>query len=138
MKIAQKLLEEIVAHAVENPKVECCGIVAVEVGEDGTKTATHVYRATNIHDTYLKFEIDPKEQMRIEAAIDEAEWSFGAIYHSHTRSEPRPSQTDIAFAAGMPGIEWIIVGLAGEEPEVRSWLIEGADVKRVPLTEPSS
>ncbi len=37
---------------------------------------------------------------------------LGAIYHSHTRSEPYPSQTDVNFAAGWPGVEWIIVGVA--------------------------
>ena len=42
-------------------------------------------------------------------------WEIGAIYHSHVRSEPYPSQTDIGFAAGWPGVEWIIVGLAGGE-----------------------
>jgi proteasome lid subunit RPN8/RPN11 len=138
MRIAQKLLDEIVAHALENPKVECCGIVAVEVGDDGTRTATHVYRAKNIHETYLKFEIHPKEQMEIEAEIDEAEWSFGAIYHSHTRTEPKPSQTDVAFAANMPGVEWIIVGLAGDEPKVRSWLINDAEVSEVELEDARS
>ena len=51
---------------------------------------------------------------------------MGAIYHSHVRSAPYPSQTDIGFAANWPGVEWIIVGLKdGEAPEVRSYLIEG-------------
>ena len=36
--------------------------------------------------------------------------SVGAIYHSHTRSEPYPSQTDINFAANWPGALWLIVG----------------------------
>ena len=41
-------------------------------------------------------------------------WELGAIYHSHIRTAPYPSQTDINFAANWPGVEWIIVGLAGE------------------------
>jgi hypothetical protein len=52
------------------------------------------------------------------------------------RSEPYPSQTDIGFAASWPGVEWIIVGLAGvEQPNVRSYLIDGADVREAPLEE---
>ncbi len=39
--------------------------------------------------------------------------SSARIYHSHTRSEPYPSQTDVNFAAHWPGVEWLIVGLAG-------------------------
>ncbi len=59
---------------------------------------------------------------------------LGAIYHSHVRSAPYPSQTDIGFAANWPGVEWIIVGLAGgEAPEVRSYLIEDGQVREVAL-----
>jgi proteasome lid subunit RPN8/RPN11 len=135
MKIASDLLAQIVAHALENPDIECCGLVAVESGEDGVKAATRVYRATNVHESALRFEIHPKELYRLNAAIEEAGWEIGAIYHSHVRSEPKPSQTDITFAAKMGEIEWIIIGLADGEPEVRSYVIDGADAKQVALTE---
>lgn len=139
MNIAGSLLEEIVGHALENPKIECCGLVAVEPFVDGDRTtATRVYRAVNVHATALKFAIDPEEQFKINREIEEAGWEIGGIYHSHVRSAPKPSQTDINYAAHMGPIEWIIVGLAGDEPEVRSWLIDGAEVKEVSLTEPSS
>jgi proteasome lid subunit RPN8/RPN11 len=138
MKIAAELLAEIVAHAQEVPKIECCGVVAVAapdgVGNAGARTATRVYRAENIHASALKFEIDPMELFRLNGAIEEAGWEIGAIYHSHVRSAPYPSQTDIGFAASWPGVEWIVVGLAsGEQPEVRSYLIDGAEVSEVTL-----
>ena len=69
-------------------------------------------------------------------AIDEFEdagWEMGAIYHSHTHTEPYPSQTDINFARNWPGVEWVIVGLADGEPEVRCYLIEDGEVTEVPL-----
>ncbi|HEX4466499.1 MAG TPA: M67 family metallopeptidase [Solirubrobacteraceae bacterium] len=133
MKIASQLLDEIVAHAQENARIECCGVVAVAPpADDGTKTATRVYRAENIHASALKFEIDPMELLRVNNAIDDEGWEIGAIYHSHVRSAPYPSQTDIGFAASWPGVEWIIVGLAsGEQPLVRSYLIDGPDVREV-------
>jgi proteasome lid subunit RPN8/RPN11 len=137
MKIASDLLEQIVAHALENPAIECCGVVAVEASEvSGEPTATRVYRTENIHASALKFEIDPMELLRVSNAIDDEGWEIGAIYHSHVRSEPYPSQTDIGFAAQWPGVEWIIVGLAGgAAPQVRSYLIDGADVKQVAVAE---
>jgi [CysO sulfur-carrier protein]-S-L-cysteine hydrolase len=65
-------------------------------------------------------------------AIEDAGAKPGAIYHSHTRSEPYPSQTDVNFAAGWPGVEWIIVGLSkNSEPVVRSYLIEDGDITEV-------
>jgi proteasome lid subunit RPN8/RPN11 len=72
--------------------------------------------------------------LALSEAIEDEGWEIGAIYHSHVRSKPYPSQTDIGFAAGWPGLEWIIVGLAaGEQPNVRSYVIDGAQVREVAL-----
>jgi [CysO sulfur-carrier protein]-S-L-cysteine hydrolase len=131
VRISRTLLDELIAHAGEDPKIECCGLVAVEDGIG--KRAVRVYRAENIHASALKFEIDPMEQLKLTNTIEEQGWEIGAIYHSHVRSEPYPSQTDISFAANWPGLEWVIVGLAGEETEVRCYLIEGGEVREVPL-----
>ena len=58
---------------------------------------------------------------------------LGAIYHSHTRTEPRPSQTDINFAKLWPDVLWIIVGLAGSEADVRTWRIDDGRVSDAEL-----
>jgi proteasome lid subunit RPN8/RPN11 len=134
MRIAPELVEQIVAHSLEDPRIECCGVVAVAQGDDGERTATRVYRAHNAHASALRFEIAPMELYELNETIDGEGWEIGAIYHSHVRSEPYPSQTDIGFAAGWPGLEWIIVGLTdGEQPKVRSYVIDGADVREVAL-----
>ena len=154
MKIAQELVDEIVAHALEIPKIECCGVVAVRPSDadatdavatpdapdaavpDGEKVATNVYRAENVHASSLKFEIGPKELYELNEAIEEQGWEIGGIYHSHVRSEPYPSQTDIGFAAKWPGVEWIIVGLADPAaPEIRSYLIEEGTVGEVEIAQ---
>ncbi len=142
MRISADLLEQVVAHALEIPKIECCGVVAVRPldldAPDGEKVATRVYRAENVHASALKFEIAPMELFALNETIEDEGCEIGAIYHSHVRSEPYPSQTDIGFAAGWPGLEWIIVGLAsGEQPKVRSYLIDGAEVGEVALEEPA-
>ena len=147
MKISKQLLDELVAHALEDPKNEVCGVVAVtpeqavadqQVNQAGmtdrAARAVDVHRAVNVHASPLKFEIDPAELLALYHAIEGAGGELGAIYHSHVRSAPYPSQTDIGFAANWPGVEWIIVGLsAGEAPEVRSYLIEGGKVREVAL-----
>ena len=68
------------------------------------------------------YEIDSSDLFRIQMAIDDAGLDLGAIYHSHPRSEPVPSQTDINLAS-YPDAEYIIVGLKGAEPDVRSFTI---------------
>ena len=64
--------------------------------EDGR--AIEVYPAVNAAASPLRYEIDPADQYRIEMAIEGAGRDLGAIYHSHTRSEPYPSQTDVNLA----------------------------------------
>jgi [CysO sulfur-carrier protein]-S-L-cysteine hydrolase len=138
MNISGELLGELVAHVLEDPGNEVCGVVAVEsAGADtpGSAHAVHVHRAVNVHASPLKFEIDPGELLRLYTAIEDDGQTFGAIYHSHVHSRPYPSQTDINFAANWPGLEWIIVGLASGEPEVRSYLIEAGQVREVPIGE---
>jgi proteasome lid subunit RPN8/RPN11 len=136
MNISAELLGEVVAHALEDPRNEVCGVVAVEPGPPAR--AVRVHRAVNIHASPLKFEIDPKELLELWNACQQDGSELGAIYHSHVRSEPYPSQTDVNFAANWPGVEWVIVGLAtGQEPEVRSYLINEAQIEEVGLSEPA-
>jgi proteasome lid subunit RPN8/RPN11 len=137
MKISQELVDEIVAHALEDPGNEVCGVVAVT--EEETPEARRVLRAVNVHASPMKFEIDPGELLALYSSIEAEGHELGAIYHSHVRSPPYPSQTDVNFAANWPGVEWIIVGLAaGAEPEIRSYLIEDGQIREVAIAEPGS
>ena len=123
MRISSHLYDELVDHAREEAPNECCGMIASRDGQ-----AVEVYRATNAAASPLRYEIDGTEQYRIQMQIDDQDLELGAIYHSHTRTEPSPSQTDISFAAGWPGVLWVIIGLVSAEPEVRTWRIDGAHV----------
>ena len=127
MRIARSLLDEIVEHAVRDAPNECCGVVA---SRDGAVTAVHA--TENLAASPFRFEIDGLELMRLIDAIEDAGEQLVAIYHSHTRSEPYPSQTDVNFAALWPGVEWLIVGVSkNAEPEVRSYLIDGGRITAV-------
>lgn len=128
MRIAPELYDEIVAHARAEAPNECCGMIA---SQDGN--AMKVYRTTNVAASPLRFEIDPREQFEIDNEIQAADLDLGAIYHSHTRTEPEPSQTDINFAAWWPGVLWIIVGLANGTAEVRTWQIADGKVTEAEL-----
>ena len=123
MRISQALVDDMVAHAREDNPNECCGLVSSGEGE-----AVTVYRTTNTEASVFRFVIDPSEQLRIYNEIEDAGLDLGAIYHSHTRSEPYPSQTDINFAKDWPGVLWIIIGLANGDPEVRTYEIRDGQV----------
>jgi proteasome lid subunit RPN8/RPN11 len=127
MRISRELLDEMVAHAAQDAPNECCGMIATRDGE-----AVTVHRATNAAASPLRYEIDGAEQYRIQMAIDDADLDLGAIYHSHTRSAPYPSQTDINLAF-YPEALYVIIGLAGEEPDVRAFQIRDGQVSDAEL-----
>jgi proteasome lid subunit RPN8/RPN11 len=129
MRISRSLIDQMVAHAREEAPNECCGMVAAENGR-----AVEVYPAGNAAASPLKYEIDSEDLIRVIRTIDDAGRALGAIYHSHTRSDPFPSETDInlAFLRGTdeplwPGTAYIIVGVASPEPEVRAFSIPSRD-----------
>lgn len=134
MVIARAMLDDVIAHAREEYDAECCGMIAYSPAVDGRgPEAARVHRARNVYASRKRFEIDGKELLHTMEEFESSGWDLGAIYHSHTHTDPYPSQTDINFAANWPGLEWVIVGLAGEQPDVRCYLIEGAQVRAVEL-----
>jgi [CysO sulfur-carrier protein]-S-L-cysteine hydrolase len=128
LRISRQLLGELVAHARAEAPNECCGIVAAR---DGRAVAVH--RTRNIHASPLRFEMDPAEQLRVLDEIEDAGLELGAIYHSHTRSEPVPSLTDVNLARWWPEPLWVIVGLEHDEPDVRAWRIVDGTVSEAAL-----
>jgi proteasome lid subunit RPN8/RPN11 len=127
MRISRDLYDEMIAHARADAPNECCGMIASRDGE-----AIKLYPAENAAASALRYEIDGAEQYRIQMAIDDADLDLGAIYHSHTRSAPYPSQTDINLAF-YPEALYVIVGLAGEEPDVRAFEIRDGQVSDAEL-----
>ena len=127
MRIPRALLDEIIAHARADAPNECCGMIAARDG-----TAITLHPARNAAASPLRYEIDGMEQYRIQSAIEDAGHDLGAIYHSHTRSAPLPSQTDINLAF-YPDALYIIVGVAGEEADVRAWRIADGSVEEAGL-----
>jgi proteasome lid subunit RPN8/RPN11 len=127
LRISRQLLDDVIAHAREDAPNECCGMIASRDGE-----AVVVHRATNTAASPFRYEMDGMEQYRIQTEIDDAGHELGAIYHSHTRSAPEPSQTDINLAF-YPEALYVIVGLKGPEPDVRAWRIVDGQVSEASL-----
>lgn len=142
MRISRGVYDQILEHAREDAPNECCGLVG---GNDGV--AKTVYRARNSEASPLRYNLDPKDQFRIMSEMDERGEELAAIYHSHTKSEAYPSQTDINLALMdrregaevvgkaplFPGTIYLIASLVeGEEP-LRGFEIDEAGVTEVDL-----
>lgn len=125
MEIAPALREEMLAHAREEAPLECCGLL----GMDGERVVK-VFRARNTLASPRAFEVDGKDHLEATFAAEDEGLDIGGIYHSHPKTEPAPSQTDINNATPWPGMLWIIVGLVPEE-SVRSFRIGDGQVSEL-------
>jgi len=118
LRIPRALYDELIAHALEEAPNECVGMIAAHEDE-----AVEVHRARNAAASPLRYEIDGMEQYRLQTAIEDAGLDLGAIYHSHTRSDPYPSQTDVNLAF-YPDSLYVIVGVKDRDaPDVRAYTI---------------
>ena len=128
MRIPRPLYDDIVAHALADAPNECCGMIAARDGE-----AVRVYRTRNSAASPLRYEMDGMEQYRVVMEIEDEGLDLGAIYHSHTRSDPYPSQTDINLAF-YPDSLYVIVGVNDPAaPEVRAFRIVDGQVSEAEL-----
>lgn len=132
MRIAQAQIDEIVAHSRDDMPNECCGLMG---GRDGEVRSVH--RGENEYATHLRFKIKNPVPL-IRAIEDDAGDQVVGIYHSHTRSEAYPSQTDINLAGEMAKLwmnpVWFICSLQNaDEPVVRAFSINEGQVEEVDL-----
>ena len=120
-QVERRFVDEMVAHAREDLPNECCGILA---GRDGQ--VLKLYRMTNLAASPFRFDMDPAEIVKVDAEAGDNDWELLAIYHSHTRSEAYPSDTDVRIAGGTaqlwPDVRYVLVSLMDKaNPQVRSF-----------------
>jgi [CysO sulfur-carrier protein]-S-L-cysteine hydrolase len=129
MQLPKAYVEEMIAHALEDAPNECCGIIS---GKDGA--ATKLFRAKNSEASPYRYNVDPNDLFRIFRETDANDWSFLAIYHSHTASEAYPSPTDVRLSKNWPDAFYILVSLKDRaNPVVRAYRIEGETVTEEPI-----
>jgi [CysO sulfur-carrier protein]-S-L-cysteine hydrolase len=131
MRIAQSLIDEMVAHARDGLPNECCGMI----GGRGEQ-ATSVYRAENEFASPLRFGVASGDLFRItQKEMPARDEELIGIYHSHTKSAAYPSQTDVNEAAkSWPDAVWIIVSLEDPgEPVVKAYWLKDLTIADVEL-----
>jgi [CysO sulfur-carrier protein]-S-L-cysteine hydrolase len=126
--IARAVQDQVFAQLLEERPYEGCGLLA---GRDGR--LERAYPTRNKAQSAVKYEIDPKELLRVFREIDDADMELLAIYHSHTHSQAYPSPTDIRFAH-YPEAYYIIVTLMDiRGPVMRAFKIIDGEVIEYPI-----
>ncbi|MCH8026232.1 MAG: M67 family metallopeptidase [Chloroflexi bacterium] len=123
LTLDRSYVDEMIAHAREDVPNECCGIIAADDG-----AAKKLYRAVNAEASPYRYNVDPKDLLRIYHDLDDRGWDVMVIYHSHTHTEAYPSPTDTRLAA-WPDAYYVIVSLEDEaNPVVRAFRITDGEV----------
>ena len=124
LRIPQQIINELFEHAQTGLPEEVCGYLA------GTgREVTRQFRLTNIDHSNEHFSFDPKEQFQVVREARKAGLEILANYHSHPETPARPSQEDIRLAYD-PNISYVIVSLAAEIPDVKSFRIKNGEVEK--------
>ncbi|MFT3737424.1 MAG: M67 family metallopeptidase [Breznakibacter sp.] len=116
LSITQQVLKQIIDHAQSDLPNEACGYLA---GKNGV--VTHSFPLTNIDHSPEHFSFDPAEQFKTVKEARALGLEILANYHSHPSSPARPSEEDIRLAYD-PGISYVIVSLAKEFPEIKTYV----------------
>lgn len=134
VRISRSLVDDMVTHARDALPNECCGILAgpfdwIRMEGEAVKS----YRMTNVEASPFRFSMDPGELAAVDTEAGDNGWELIAIYHSHTRSEAYPSDTDIRIAGGTAGLwpdtRYVLVSLMdADNPAVRLFRIERGEV----------
>lgn len=115
--MAREIAEAMFAHAVWAYPNEACGLLAMDV--DGEMKM--VLCLTNTDASEHRFTIDPVEHYGCVAFAEKLGWHIGGIFHSHTKSEAYPSDSDVG-GGGDPSWLQVIVGpVVGPNPAVRAF-----------------
>ena len=121
-----------VQHALEEDPNECCGLLAMK----DDQVVQH-YRMNNVEHSPYRYSMDGKELLTRKNEIEDAGWTIGVIYHSHTRSPAYPSDTDVRLAT-WPSAYYLLVSLIDkEDPDVRLFSILDGKVTEEPVVTPS-
>lgn len=115
---------EIISHACESAPNECCGLI----GGSNDGQARTVYRMRNVAaEPLVTYEAAPEDLFAAQRWMRARGEDLLAIYHSHPRAAiPEPSATDVRLAY-YPSAVYFIVGLGGEQPNLRAFRISESE-----------
>jgi proteasome lid subunit RPN8/RPN11 len=129
VRVRREVLDEMLAHARREPRIECCGLLA---GRDGMITA--IFPATNALASPTRYEIAARELFELFRAFRDLGLTHLGQYHSHLATENVPSPSDIE-QAGYPDQAYFIVSPRPEASNpVRAFSIRGESVREIAIT----
>jgi proteasome lid subunit RPN8/RPN11 len=129
LKIERKNYDALRRHGEETYPHECCGILLGSFEEDGTRAVTSTARASNTRtdSAHNRYNIDPKDLIRIQREGRERGEDIIGFYHSHPDHPAHWSPTDLAEAHWI-SCSYVITSVEkGKAAATNSFELTGSD-----------
>ena len=129
LRLPQASYNAIRLHGEETYPHECCGVLLGQFADDGSKTVTTIARAgnTRVDSPHNRYNIDPKELIRIQREGRARGEDIVGFYHSHPDHPARWSTTDLAEAHWF-GCSYMITSVEkGKAAVTNSFELAGID-----------
>jgi proteasome lid subunit RPN8/RPN11 len=129
LRITTKDYEAIRLHGEETYPDECCGVLLGSFGDDGTRTVSSTARCGNTRtdSAHNRYNIDPRELVRIQRESRERGEDIVGFYHSHPDHPAQWSKTDFAEAHWI-GCSYVITSVEkGKAAMTNSFELAGTD-----------
>jgi proteasome lid subunit RPN8/RPN11 len=128
--LAREVAEAMYAHAVWTYPNEACGLIAMDADGD----VKMVLCLTNTDASEHRFTIDPVEHFGCVTFVERSGWHIGGIFHSHTRSEAYPSESDIGGGGDPSWLNLIVGPVVGPNSAVRAFRFGGGVIDEASVT----
>lgn len=129
--LSAKDLAWVEARAKQAWPEEACALI---VGRGDPPAHLRIVPCANVaEDRRRRFEVDPGERIRLEAALRGTPERLVGIWHSHPDGTARPSATDAAMVYE-PDLIWVVTGCArGRQCETRAFRPAGGGFEDVEI-----
>jgi len=129
LKISQSAYVSLRQHGEETYSHECCGVLLGHFEDDGSKTVSRVARCGNTRadSPHNRYNIDPRDLIRIQREGRERGEEIVGFYHSHPDHPAQWSPTDLAEAHWF-GCSYLITSVEkGKATITNSFELTGSD-----------
>jgi proteasome lid subunit RPN8/RPN11 len=126
LEIPRSIFEAMLDHARREAPLECCGLL----GGKPPRVAKR-YPLRNTEASPVRYNAEPRDLINAVVDLRRRDEEILAIYHSHPRHAPVPSQTDLR-ENHYGDVPRLIISLLSEPPEVRVWRLEADSFEDLP------
>jgi proteasome lid subunit RPN8/RPN11 len=133
LSIPRSVYEGMLWHALAEQPLECCGLLAGVIRDDGIGEVLLRYPLLNAAASPIEFESEPRSHFSADRDLRRQGLEVLAVYHSHPTSPPLPSRKDLE-RNNWPQAVALIISLITRPPTIRGWWLSAETYREATWT----